>query len=74
MCRNFRSIEWYQETYVQISWDYPFKSGVFPWAYITAVFKNLEWILEKNVSSFYFSQTLYCSIIKTTLLIFVMLK
>jgi hypothetical protein len=24
-CRNFRSIDWYQKTYVQISWDYPFK-------------------------------------------------
>jgi hypothetical protein len=23
--RNLRSIEWYQKTYVQISWDYPFK-------------------------------------------------
>jgi hypothetical protein len=23
MCRNLRSIEWYQKTYVQISWDYP---------------------------------------------------
>jgi hypothetical protein len=24
-CRNLRSIEWYKKTYVQISWDYPFK-------------------------------------------------
>jgi hypothetical protein len=28
MCRNFRSIDWYQKAYVQISWDYPFKGIV----------------------------------------------
>jgi hypothetical protein len=25
MCTNFRSIEWHQNTYLKISWDYPFK-------------------------------------------------
>jgi hypothetical protein len=48
--RNFRSIEWNQKAYVQIFWDYPFKSGTWM-VYIIRKFDDIP--KSKKISWYY---------------------